>query len=554
MRRILALLLVALFVLSFLAVPFASQAQAKPKIDVRSQFYLNRYGYAVVNETVKFSNSGNASEAVPPISIGFGGLAGDIANHTLVGSGFVLTTSNGTGPFTVTGGSVPAGGASEFVLSVLLSSVVRSAPNETLIVQTLSWPSLSQNATTFDAAVLVPTSVSFAKPPEGYVAKVASSNTTYTLSKSNFGPKQAEVSSRAVVPSGSMDFHPLQVFSASRTISLGAGDNPEVTDKITFRNLGNTTLTSLYVDTLLGTNTSVTVLESTNPRLLSNTRLSVGNGTLSLGPISPGYPAGGVAAGNNFTVTYQYALGAKYFTESGGEVTITVPESPPVPAFIESYTIHLQLPAGVTEVKNPAPVLTDVNPWTKGSVTLEYGLSAGWALVAGVPWSAAIFVLLLLGLFVSRGSMTVEEEEEVETSSEKATSMVNTFDEKTDLINGFWPEISGKDPNDISKEYFDSLKARLDAFRSRALQRLNEMKQASTSQKFFDLLNQIQASEREVDRAAKDKLNLYEQFYLRRMKKEVYDRLLPQYTKRLERALNQLTDELHVVQKEAKAL
>ena len=38
------------------------------------------------------------------------------------------------------------------------------------------------------------------------------------------------------------------------------------------------------------------------------------------------------------------------------------------------------------------------------------------------------------------------------------------------------------------------------------------------------------------------------------MRKEVYDRLLPQYTKRLERALNQLSDELHTVQRESKLL
>jgi len=68
------------------------------------------------------------------------------------------------------------------------------------------------------------------------------------------------------------------------------------------------------------------------------------------------------------------------------------------------------------------------------------------------------------------------------------------------------------------------------------------------------VVNQIQTTEREVDRAAKDKLNLYQQYHLKQMRKEVFDRLLPQYTRRLERALNQLTDELHTVQREAKLL
>ena len=132
--------------------------------------------------------------------------------------------------------------------------------------------------------------------------------------------------------------------------------------------------------------------------------------------------------------------------------------------------------------------------------------------------------------------------------------MIKTFDEKTNLINSLWPEIEAKDPNELEKAYFDELRGRLDTFRSRALQRLNEVRQKAASQRFAEVVNQIQATEREVDRAAKDKLNLYQQFYLRQMRKEVYDRLLPQYTKRLERALNQLSDELHTVQREAKLL
>jgi hypothetical protein len=194
-----------------------------------------------------------------------------------------------------------------------------------------------------------------------------------------------------------------------------------------------------------------------------------------------------------------------------------------------------------------------VTPWQGGTTQFSYGLSLGWAVDAGIPAASIIFVLLFIGLFALRTTPAQEEEgEEEESSSELAADMIKAFDEKTNLINGLWPEISAKDPNEMDKAYFDELRGRLDSFRSRALQRLNEVKQKSTSQKFFDVVNQIQVTEREVDRAAKDKLNLYQQFYMRQMRKEVYDRLLPQYTKRLEKALNQLTDELHTVQRESK--
>jgi len=185
---------------------------------------------------------------------------------------------------------------------------------------------------------------------------------------------------------------------------------------------------------------------------------------------------------------------------------------------------------------------------------MSYSLSVGWAADQGVPVASAIFVLLLIGLFISRTSMTQEEETEEESSTESASAMIKAFDEKTSLINGLWADVATADPNELNKAYFDEIRVRLDTFRSRALQRLNEVRQKSTTQKFFDLLNQIHTTEREADRATKDKLNLYEQYYTRRMRKEVFDRLLPQYSKRLEKALNQLSDELHVVQREAKLL
>lgn len=170
--------------------------------------------------------------------------------------------------------------------------------------------------------------------------------------------------------------------------------------------------------------------------------------------------------------------------------------------------------------------------------------------------ASVVFILLLIGLFAVRttASPAEEEEEEEETSSELASGMITAFDEKTNVINGLWPEIDGKDPNEFDRAYFDELRGRLDSLRSKALQRLNETRQKSASQKFSEVVNQIQVTEREVDRAAKDKLNLYQQYHLRQMRKEVFDRLLPQYSKRLERALNQLSDELHTVQREAKLL
>ena len=459
------------------------------------------------------------------------------------------------GSYTVSGPSLQAGGTSSFKLSLLVNGVVSTAKNGTIEVLTLSTPSVSPRVDSLSNTVVMPVSTSFRSAPLDLKANLTGSSNIYSSSVTEAAPASAVTSVRAIRTSTVQDFNPLVVYSASRTISPAANGDPLVTDKVKFENMGATPMTSLYVNLLGPVGTEVTILASTEPRLINPITTVLSSGAIDLSIFAIGYPNNGVPSRYNFSVTYQYPLGSSYYSVSGGKVTVNVPDAPPVQAFVSYYSITMSLPKGAIASQSTPASLTSVSPWQGGTTTFSYGLSIGWAIDAGVPAASLVFILLLIGLFAARTTQVeTEEEEEEESSSEMASTMINSFDEKTTLINSLWPEIEGQDLNEISKEYFDELRGRLDTFRSRALQRLNEVKQKSTSKKFFEVVNQIQVTEREVDRAAKDKLNLYQQYYLRQMRKEVYERLLPQYTKRLEKALNQLSDELHTVQREAKLL
>jgi hypothetical protein len=401
----------------------------------------------------------------------------------------------------------------------------------------------------------MPASTFFKAPPLELTANTGGTTFTYASTSNGVSPQTAVTSVDGIKASSSQDFNPLRVYHADRLIAAGSNGDPVVTDTIRFQNLGTTPLSTLHVSPLAPEGVTATIETGTEPRLVNPISVSLVTDSIDLSQFAIGYPNNGVGAGNNFTIIYQYPLGSSHYSVAGGRVTLNVPFTPPIAAFIDSYTIRLSLPQG-TSGSVPAPTtLSNVTPWETGATTFAYGLSAGWAINAGVPLSTVVFALLLIGLFASRTTAAeTEEEEEEESSSELASAMIKAFDEKTNLVNGLWSEIASKDPNEIDKQYFDELRGRLDAFRNRALQRLNEVKQKSTSQKFYDVVNQIHVTEREVDRASKDKLNLYQQYHMRQMRKEVFDRLLPQYTKRLEKALNQLSDELHTVQREAKLL
>ena len=555
-----ALLLVLMLAMLPAQLPAHSQVGATStaaKISVTSLYTLDRYGFATINESVKFTNNQTSAVSIPPLTFGLGNLSSDVKNYTLTGSGFSLATPASTGgPYTVSNTqSVQAGSNASFVLSTLLDGVVTRLANGTLRVLTLSSPSISNKVDSLLNVVQMPASTSFKVSPTGLTGSIIGSNTTYSSSASEVTPS-AVTSVSYIEASSAQDFNPLRVFDAVRSISADSHGNPVVTDTIEFQNLGNTPLGTLYIQPLAPGSATATVETLTEPRLLSPVSVSLISDSIDLTQLALGYPNNGVAAGGNFSITYQYPLGSRYYSVSGGQVTINVPDTPPISAFIDSFTIELSLPHGATSSSSATTAnLGAVTPWHAGQTNFSYGLSVGWAINDGVPLATFVFSLLLIGLFASRTTTAeAEEEEEEESSSELASAMIKAFDEKTNLINSLWSEIESKDPNEIDKEYFDELRTRLDTFRSRALQRLNEVKQKSTSQKFYEVVNQIHQTEREVDRAAKDKLNLYQQYFTRQMRKEVFDRLLPQYTKRLEKALNQLSDELHTVQREAKLL
>jgi hypothetical protein len=539
------------------ALPLQPPAHAKGTavVSVRSQFVLDRYGFAVVNESVRFTNNASATADILPLTFGLGNLSTKAVAYNFSGAGFTLgTPSSPGGPFAVSGSQLAAGSSANFVISVLLNGVVTTTKNGSLSVLALSSPSISAGVDRLVNVVKMPPATQFKAAPAGMKGSITGSNNTYSAIVSGGGPPAAQTSVKLIAQSVGQDFHPLRVYSASRMVSPGPTGSPLVTDVIKFNNMGTTALTVLQLAPLAASNVRVTILPQTEPRLNSPITVPLNNGAVDLSFFAVGYPYKGVAPRSNFTLSYQYALGSGFYSVSGGKVTMKFPSAPPLRAFVDSYSVGLSLPLGAKAIQSGPGTLSGVTPWQRQPVSMDYGLSIGWTVDAGVPGASIVFILLLVGLFAARTRVTEEEEIEEESSTELASDMIKAFDEKTNLINSLWPEIEGKDRNEMGKEYFDELRGRLDSFRSRALQRLNEVRQKSTSQKFFEVVNMIQMTEREVDRASKDKLNLYQQYFLNQMRKEVYDRLLPQYTKRLEKALNQLSDELHQVQREAKLL
>jgi hypothetical protein len=549
-----------LLLLAVLPAQPAARAQVStataPLVDVSGFYAVNINGFAVINETVTFISNSTGPLAFPTVTIGLGNLSSLAVNTVLagakVGGNFSMTSPGPGGPFTVMPNIVGNPSKVSFTISSLVSGEVTVARNGSNRILTLLRPAINVPVQTLKQSIFLPTGTEFGSTPKGFTFAVEPSNDTYSMTATALpGGEPAQTSDTYISTSSGENFYPIFVYQATRTISVGLNGAPTVTDEITLENVGTNPISTLQLAPLAQVNSEITVIPPSEPKLLNPITIQLSGYSFDLTAVL----GSTWSADSNLTIAFQYPLSQKYFSTSGSQVTVNIPNTPPLPNVVGSYSVEIVTSPGINLVQGQAQTITGASQRQTGSWTLAYTVALAWAIDGGVPAATLIFILLFVGLFVVRmGGAQEEEETEEESSGERVEAMIKAFDEKTSLINGLWPEISGMDPNELKKEYFDELRVRLDSFRSRALQRLNEVKQKSTTQKFFDLLNQIHTTEREVERAAKDKLNLYEQFYMRRMRKEVFDRLLPQYTKRLEKGLNELSDELHVVQKEAKLL
>ena len=118
MRRLFAALLLLSLVAAALPALPAAHAQGSPQTTVSSQYIVNRYGYAVVNETVVIKDTASSSMQVPDMQFGLGNLSTKVASFSVTGSGYSVSSSTGAQGqvYTVSGGgnTLAAGANSSF--------------------------------------------------------------------------------------------------------------------------------------------------------------------------------------------------------------------------------------------------------------------------------------------------------------------------------------------------------------------------------------------------------------------------------------------------------
>jgi hemerythrin-like domain-containing protein len=542
LKKLACIILVLLLALAFFG-PDA-HAESKPEITLTSQYIIGRYGFGVINETVSFHNNSTSPIPLPSFRIGITQDIGKLVSYFNATSGFEVLNSANMSTYQVNprGKVLQPNSTLTFALKLFMPSIVYSKNNSIYIYLLLS-PSFNLSVSSSKLVIKMPASTQLVNAPHGYGYTTTGTNTTYFKMDKNIKSLVANSTVTQIQTSSAMDFHPLRVFSASRSFSFSSSGQIIVTDSITFRNEGVTTLSTLTVSPLTSANSKVTVVASSQPPLLNPVSVSLSGYGIQLSASGLNSP---VASGTNYTISYSYTLDQKYYTTSGNTVILDVPLTPPIPTSVDSYTITVQGQPGVRLVSGQTFTGKNLNIFSSGKVSFKLGVTIAWTADYFVPLASLLFFALLLGFITVRGESKEEKKEE---PVERVSAMIKAFEEKNSIVVDAIEEMKEKKEG---KTYFDEIRSRIEGLRTKALQRLNEAKQVAVSQDILEVLNMIQNTEREADRAARDLINLYEQHYTNKVSRETFERLLPSYKKRLDRSLNALSDLLNEAQRESK--
>jgi hypothetical protein len=528
----------------------APSSSGVASVSLHHNYVINTYGFGVLNDSFTFTNNGTSSVQIPTLQVV---LPGKVSARTtgLVlspSSQFSLSQSQNGGNTSVTitpdqptlnSGANATVALEGFVSNILNYSSIGfggKAPSLVMIS-----PSLNLNVTTFTSTVSVPAGAQLLNAPPGFIG--SASGTAVSLTQTNVRPSASE--SYLALNSTQTAVTPIEVTHLVRTIVPTANGSPMVEDQFTVHNNANYSVGQIHLNLLYPGLETVTEIPSTGVPLLNPTVV-----TLSLGDVAfqTSNLGGLLLPDSNVTLTFAYPLPSSLIALNGNSVTLTIPYKPLIGALVSNYSIILAPAKGIVPSGQTSFNDLTVSPVTPGNVKFTYAVSVGWAADQAIPAGILVFAVAFAMFAIQRPSSG----EDGEKGIRKTSDVLRAFDEKTGLETQYMDEFAAAPKGSISKTEFDRMRNETSELRSRAIQRLNEMKQVLGSGRQYDALTRVAEAEKEEDRAFKDLLNLYMQYHGNRMNEETFKRLQPNYRKRVDSAINHLSDLLHETRTEEK--
>ncbi len=552
-RKYAIILLIALLLVSPLVIHQTKQAKAQVILDKISlfnhQMFVNDYGFILVNETIYINNDHGSSVTLPSINITYPSeLYDKIIPQVISPIDFSFSISSTENHTRLTihspqGYEIQPNGSVTISVKFYFVKMFSSAGDLDYIASIPLVPALSLPIEQVDSSLSIPPLLIFVSQHINFTSSVIADRWTLKGAFLNVAQDFSITENVKINTLEEIYFALLEFTEAERELIFSPLGDIMVKDTITMISYDDRNISRLKPSLLTDDFKSVVIIPpliNPFPNPLEEASLQ----KLTEVPLATNLKKGG-----KYSVIFEYPIKSSDFVKAEyGLFEFSLPLKSPIDGVVYDYTMEIILPEGFFAFSETKKSIANASP-LGGEQMLEIRLGLAWASKEIMPIASLFFIATLMAFIIVKRPFFKEELREIVI---RTGEYVESFEEKI-TANKELIDLYGKRQSDqISKIEFKATQQLLEERRNKATFKINELRPKLTSiqPSLQKPLLEISDLHRDYDRVFRELINLHDQVFTKKVKIEVFGKLLPVQKRRVDEAREKLVNSVDMLRRE----
>ncbi len=332
---------------------------------------------------------------------------------------------------------------------------------------------------------------------------------------------------------------------ASRTVVVSPNGLISVREEFSMKNVGFGTLTELNTIPIDDSVIRVTVGATSDPPLKNPTRLFLISNRLDLQRAFSSV----LRPGEKILVIYEYNLDRDFLESTFGSVKVSVTPSPPVDSLMGSFKVGIELPFAFRLIDGPNSVDIDGTEQLFGTdIIYEFRPGIIWASGTAFPIGTGIFLILLLGFFLSQRADVKAEREIVL----KINKLAEIYQDKISIVGSIVSNFKRLEVGKMERRQVENVRGEMNSIRSKTSSRVSELRKAiiELDPKVGSSFAELSTQDQSYDRAVSQFIQTYDLQIQRKIKSEVFRTKTTDLDKQINKRASNIVNLVHSIVKQ----
>lgn len=332
---------------------------------------------------------------------------------------------------------------------------------------------------------------------------------------------------------------------ASRTVVVSPNGLISVREEFLMKNVGFGTLTELNMIPIDDSVIRVTVGATSDPPLKNPTRLFLISNRLDLQRAFSSV----LRPGEKILVIYEYNLDREFLESTFGSVKVSVTPSPPVDSLMGSFKVGIELPFAFRLIDGPNSVDIDGTEQLFGTdIIYEFRPGIIWASGTAFPIGTGIFLILLLGFFLSQRADVKAEREIVL----KINKLAEIYQDKISIVGSIVSNFKRLEVGKMERRQVENVRGEMNSIRSKTSSRVSELRKAiiELDPKVGSSFAELSTQDQSYDRAVSQFIQTYDLQIQRKIKSEVFRTKTTDLDKQINKRASNIVNLVHSIVKQ----